>query len=84
MKKNTNKEIQAFCENVLAIRKRLKLSKKDMAKSLNIGVGSLCKIEKGIIPPKMSCAVLFKINSNFNICYDDIFEEGAIDKYFGD
>ena len=82
MNRSVKKETQMFCENISAIRKKLRLSKKEMAKILGIGIGSLSKIENGVIPPKMSCKVLFKINKNFNIKYVDIFKENSIGKYF--
>ena len=67
MKTIKKTEPYIFCCNVLALRKRNNLSKKDMAKLLGIGIGSLNKLEKGIIPERMSCTVLVRISKVFHV-----------------
>lgn len=67
MKKQTEKEIKAFLYNVQQIRKRNRISKKRMAEILGIGRGSLTKIEKGILPPRLSVEVVFRIQQYFGI-----------------
>ena len=66
-------EIRVFCENVKALRQREKLSKKEMAKRLGIGVGSLTRIENGMIPPRLRCNVLVKIHICFGVLPEQMF-----------
>ena len=64
-----------FCQNVSAIRKKHCLSKKEMARLLGIGIGSLNKLERGIIPERMSCDIIIRISRIFDIEITDIFAE---------
>lgn len=64
---NTMTEVYTFCENVKRLRKNLNLSKKTMSSMLGICVASLNKIENGSLPPRLSCEVLFRIQSAFGI-----------------
>lgn len=73
MKKET--EITLFCENIKALRKINKLSKKDMAKLIGIGTKSLTLIENGRLPPKLGCDVLFKIQKEFGIAPQTMFSK---------
>lgn len=61
-----------FMHNVSYIRKHYGLSKKKMAELLDIGVGSLNKIENGEIPPRLSVEILFNIYDNFGIYPQDM------------
>lgn len=68
--KNMNKcskEIEAFLINVKKLRIENHLSKNKMAKKLNISVYTLNKIENGILPPKLTVEIVFKINKEFGI-----------------
>ena len=67
MKKETEKEIQIFLNNVALLRKKHGLSKKAMAKILGIGVASLNKLESGILPPRVTVDVFFRIYNYFGI-----------------
>ena len=64
---NTTTEVYTFCENVKRLRKNLRLSKNAMSSILGICVASLNKIENGSLPPRLSCEVLFRIQSAFGI-----------------
>ena len=70
-----NKELIAFCQNVKKLRERNGLSKKEMAKILGIGISSLTKIEKGIIPPRTRADVVFKVLFHFKIKSHELFTE---------
>ena len=70
-----NEEIKIFCANVLAIRKKHALAKETMAILLGIGVGSLNKIEKGILPPRLCCDVLIRLRDVFGLSIADIFKK---------
>ena len=56
-----------FMYNVAFLRKMYGLSKREMAKRLQIGVGSLTKLENGIMPPKLSPLVLLQIEQSFGL-----------------
>lgn len=68
-----NQEFDNFCHNVAWLRKHHKLSKKEMAKRLGIGVGSLNKLESGTVPPNMTSDVLNNLCQHFNIILSDLF-----------
>ena len=68
-------EIQTMGKNIKKLRKTNKLSQVEMAKKLNIGVKSLSKIEKGILPPRLSTSVLIEIYFHFGIRPSDLFNE---------
>lgn len=61
-----------FTYNVSYLRKHYGLSKKKMAELLDIGVGSLNKIEMGELPPRLSVEILFNIYNNFGVHPKDI------------
>ena len=68
------KETLTFCQNIKKIREKEKLSKKEMAKRLEIGVNSLTMLENGIIPKRISCELIFKIEDEFDILTKNIFK----------
>ena len=61
------KQLMMFCKNVRLLRKLVGCSQKEMAKRLGISVKSLSKIEKGQVPPRLSCLVLFIIQHEFGV-----------------
>ena len=73
MEQIIKREIHLFCANVKALRQREKLSKKEMAKRLGIGVGSLTKIESGTLPPRLTCNVLIKLHTCFGVSPEKMF-----------
>ena len=60
-----NKEF--FCENLKYLRNINRLSKKEMAGRIKIGVKSLSKIEKGELPPRLMVDVLFELERSFGV-----------------
>ena len=66
-------EISIFCENVKRLRKREKMSKKEMAQIMHIGVRSLTTLENGKIPVRMRCEVLLRLKCHFEITVEDLF-----------
>ena len=74
MNKPTEIYLENIMHNITYIRKTLGISKKKMAEILGLGVGSLEKIEKGILPPKLSVEILFNIRENFCHRLDDFYE----------
>ena len=61
-----------FSYNVMYLRKMNNISQKEMACILGIGVGSLNKIENGILPKRLSVDVLFRIHERFGIYPSDV------------
>ena len=64
--------IEIFLNNVIWLRKHYGLSKKEMAKKLEIGIGTLNKIEKGELPPELRIDVLYCIWKEFGISMADV------------
>ena len=59
--------INILCQNIKILREKNKLSKKEMAKRLGMGVCTLSKLEKGILPKRLSVEMLFVIERDFGI-----------------
>ena len=72
---DTSTELDIFCKNVKTLRNTKKLSKRKMAKILGIGTISLTSIENGIVPPRLSFEVVFKIKCHFGITLEDLFKK---------
>ena len=72
-KKRTDAEIENFVFNIVRLRNHHKLSKREMAKILRIGIKSLDKLEKGVIPPRIGVEVVFNIYKNFGVAPKDLF-----------
>lgn len=68
-------DILIFSENIKTIRKDNNLSKVKMSEILGISTRTLTLIENGILPPKLSCDVLFRIYKNFGISPQSILSE---------
>lgn len=70
---NNSDEMERFCENVRAIRRREGLSKTAMAKRLHISTQSLTRIENGEIPPRLDCFVILMLCREFGEAAYDLF-----------
>ena len=66
-------EIARFCSNIRALREREGISKAAMAKRLHIGVGTLTRLERGELPPRLDCSIVFVICDEFGISVSDLF-----------
>lgn len=75
MKDTINQTIQIFCQNIRTLRKATGLSIKDMAKRLRIGPKTLSSLERGILPPRLSCEILFRIEDEFGVKPRDMIAE---------
>jgi len=71
---NTDTEIQVFCKNIRALRKREGLTQREMAAVMRIGVGSLRKIEVGVLPPRLGTDAIINLARNFHIKPSKLFE----------
>ena len=66
-------EIARFCSNIRTLREREGLSTAAMAKRLHIGVGTLTRLERGELPPRLDCCIIFAICDEFDISISDLF-----------
>lgn len=73
-KYETDAELLYLCRNIKYLRNVHKISKKEMASILGIGVKSLRLIEKGIVPSRLSSEVIFNLHKNFGVKYSDMFK----------
>lgn len=64
---NNTEEIAIFCENVRRLRTKHGLSKKEMARRLEIGVHSLSLLESGVLPKWLGCDIIYAIHDHFGI-----------------
>ena len=74
-----DKSLENLIYNLKWLRKELNLSKKQMAKNLGIGVGSLNKMENGVYPPRLKAKVLLAVWDNFGI-YPSVLLETRFDE----
>ncbi len=65
--KSKHEFIQIFSHNIKFLREKNNLSKNQMRKILGITSKSLEKIENGILPPKLSANVVFKVQNYFDV-----------------
>ena len=70
--KNNNEAWEFLTHNIIWLRKQLGYSRKKMAEVLEIGTGSLAKLEQGEIPPRLSANILFVIHYRFGIRPSDL------------
>ena len=71
--KNSN-EIETFLYNIAYLRKHNGLSKRKMAKILHISTSTLNKIESGVLPPRISANVIWRIKVHFEVNPDKQFQ----------
>jgi transcriptional regulator with XRE-family HTH domain len=67
-------ELLILCENLRRLRREYGFSKREMAEILGIGVASLTLLEQDRIPPRLSCAVLFRASRYFRIRAHELFQ----------
>ena len=73
MKQEYQNDIVAFSDNIKQLRHSHNLSKKSMAKIMGIGIGSLNKLESGILPPRVDVQCLLNLNKHFGISISELF-----------
>ena len=66
-------EKNIFCENIKQLRLRNRLSKKEMAKILNVGIKTINVIESGTIPKRLTVKILIIIQDRFSITPSSLF-----------
>ena len=65
-----NQEVIVFCQNVKMLKERNELTNLKMAKIMGI---SLEKMERGILSPRISTSIIFKLCKKFNIKPRELF-----------
>ena len=68
-------DVLIFCRNIKKLRILNNISQREMAKSLGIGKNSIVKIEKGILPPRLSLEILPKLYEWYGITVSALFKE---------
>lgn len=69
-----NMQKRLFCTNLVRLRKHHQLTKKAMAKILNISLYSLNRLEAGIIPPRVTVGILYAIWNHFKRLPSEMLE----------
>lgn len=76
IQEQSQQQLQQMMENITCLRKKHGLSKKQMAKILHIGVGTLNKIERGEIPPRITIDLFYCVHSYFHIDPRTLLSQG--------
>lgn len=66
-------ESKIFCSNVCQLRKTAGFPQRKMAQLMGIGVYSLRKIEQGVLPPRASVDIFFRLRNAFHISIPSLF-----------
>ena len=69
------KELKTLSKNIVWLRREKRLSKKEMAALLGIGVQSLTRLENGEVLPRLGVSTLFNIQTAFGISPRIIFTQ---------
>ena len=64
---DTSQELQNFCSNVTYLRKKHGLTQVQMAQIMDVGVKTVRLLERGILPPRLSADVLYRLHIHFHI-----------------
>ena len=78
---NTNtisEECRIFLSNLTCLRQKHNLTQTQMANILGIGITSWRSIERGVMPPKLSAAVVYRAADAFGIPAARLFSEMTI------
>ena len=73
LEKRCRIERNNFLDNLAFLRKEHNLTQIQMAELLGIGITSWRMIERGIMPPRLSSAVVCRVNEVFGIPAEKLF-----------
>jgi transcriptional regulator with XRE-family HTH domain len=73
-----SEECRMFLSNLTRLRPKHNLTQTQMAKILGIGITSWRSIERGVMPPKLSAAVVYRAADAFGIPAARLFSEMTI------
>ena len=68
-----SQEKQNFCRNVSYLRKKLNLTEAQMGKIMNVGIGTVRSLERGMIPPRLNVYILYRLHDHFHISVAALF-----------
>lgn len=68
--------VEVMGRNLFLLRVKHRLNQKEMALILGIGLLSLRKLEKGIIPPRLTVEMLYRIHDHFGITPSNLMDPG--------
>ena len=71
--------VEIMGRNIFLLRVKHRLNQRQMASILGIGVSSLSKLEKGVLPPRMTVEPLFRIQDHFGVSPSDLFDHELFD-----
>ena len=71
----TKREDRVLAKQLVRLRKAHGLSKKEMAKRLEIGVAHLSKWERGEIPPRLNVPFVWCVQDCFGVRPGELFTE---------
>lgn len=77
IKKSADVDTQNLCKNITALRKMHNMSKKEFAKKLGVGVGSISKLENGVTTARINSDFLYAVYFEFNILPSKLFSPDA-------
>ena len=75
MRAKSEQQIKIFCKNVKKLRIANNLTKTEMARLLDISVYALSLLERGVLPHRMNCMVLYNIHDNFGVMPSEMLME---------
>ena len=67
-------------KNLLSLRRKHRLTQKEMAKRLGVGIKSLRSLERGVIPERLACDLLFAVLFQFGVPPAKLFIPFFVDK----
>ena len=63
-----------LCQNIKFLRQKHNLSKTQMSQFLGVSIKTLNRLEDGILPPRISCELIFRIQRQFGIQPRQLFD----------
>ncbi len=69
----TDQDFQTFCKNVVFLREKNGLCRKEMASVCGISVDELTQIEQGSLPKNLSVEIAVRLYQHFDISVEKLF-----------
>ena len=60
-------ELHIFCQNIRDLRQRHNLTQTQMARIMGVGLHSVRCLERNIVPPRLSCEVIYTLSNHFHL-----------------
>ncbi len=75
IKKENHDQLLILCDNIRLLRERAGLTQKEMAKRLGVSIRSISMLEKGSVPKRLSCEVIFRLALEFEASPTDLLKK---------